>query len=310
MRQPEPDPPREEHARCGFAPEIAEPACFQSLATSYDSPSVLGDIVEGRVLDAPELQRTSLHRRRAGPSNDGVQAGLLICRSGFGVERSTGESTEWKTPTAVVRLDSARAYGSVRHGAIAPRMGRIQISASIVVAVLRDIRSSTLIFGQKGWHTAALSPTIGMEDVFSEVRGERLRRECGVLLGRRRLLYIWADDMWILATSAEALIDKMQTLEEATARMAGPELRWLNNQWTGIQRQEPYVEELRPFPQCANLLEMQETPAGSCIKVLRAYVQPDGGHHLEFREVGRVARVALHASKAQRNAPGRCLRNL
>lgn len=82
--------------------------------------------------------------------------------------------------------------------------------------------------------------------------------------------------------------------EEAAGRMAGVELRLPTCQWKRVQRQGQDIPEFRPTPQCANLREMQETPAGSCMRVLGADVQQDGGHHLEFKEVGKASSAALH----------------
>lgn len=43
------------------------------------------------------------------------------------------------------------------------------------------------------------------------------------------------------------------------------------------------------------------------MKVVGAYVQPDGGHRLDFKEVGRVAWAAFNAKKDSLNAPGQLL---
>lgn len=40
------------------------------------------------------------------------------------------------------------------------------------------------------------------------------------------------------------------------------------------------------------------------MKVLGAYVQPDGGHHQEFLEVGRTAWASFHAREALWSTPG------
>lgn len=93
-------------------------------------------------------------------------------------------------------------------------------------------------------------------------------------------------------------------------KLAGLELRLMKCQWTRIQRHGQHKPELKPTPQCATLHEVQETPPGSCMKVMGAYVQPAGVHHAEFEEVGRVAWAALHAKKALWNAPGQLLSKL
>lgn len=84
-----------------------------------------------------------------------------------------------------------------------------------------------------------------MEDSFPEVREERPRRGCGLVIGRERLLFAcWADDTWIFAKSADES-HMIQALEEAAARMAGLQLRLLACHWTRIPRQGQDFEELR-----------------------------------------------------------------
>lgn len=57
----------------------------------------------------------------------------------------------------------------------------------------------------------------------------------------------------------------------------------------------------------SSLLKMQSIPVGACTKVVGAYIQPDGGHDLEYREVGGGAWAAFHSKRAPmgRRAPAR-----
>lgn len=146
-----------------------------------------------------------------------------------------------------------------------------------------------------------------MEDVFLEVQEDWRRRECGLLVGRGRLMYIGlADDTCLFAKLATVLM-KAQALEDAARRMVGLELRLPRCHWKRIQRQGQDLAELRPMPQCTTLREMQQTPPGFSIKVVGAHVQPGGGHHAEFKEVGRVACAAFHVKKASWNTLGQML---
>lgn len=74
----------------------------------------------------------------------------------------------------------------------------------------------------------------------------------------------------------------VQMLEDAAKSMAGMELRLPRCQWRRIQRQGQGMAELRPTPQCTKLQEMQETPVGTCMKVVGAYVGSD------LAEFGRI----------------------
>lgn len=72
-----------------------------------------------------------------------------------------------------------------------------------------------------------------------------------------------------------------------------------------IHRQGQDLPVLRPtFAHRGNLMEMQETQPGACMKVVGEYVQSDGGRHQEFLAVGRTAWAAFHACTALWSTPG------
>lgn len=246
--------------------KMAEPAWFLSLAAHHDSASTCEDI--SRVVF--EMFQSRDGRHHPGGVPDTATIGL---RRGF----------DCADVVSVLR-------GVVENGltceakAIARSMSRRQ--AQFVAAFISEIRSSALIVGHIGWHTAPLSPTVGlrlgcsvspmfgwdMEDMFSDVREESSRRECGVFVVRERLLNAcWADDAWIFVNPAEEFICMLRRLEQAAASQGDEapmqatnthlELRLPKCQWTRIQKQGQDFEELGPMPQCANLLEIQEMRA-------------------------------------------------
>lgn len=242
----------------------------QSSPTDHNSPGKHKYVVESSLRDAPDLRRPTLQ-----------------CAEVVTILRGVAEkSTEWNELVCVVQLDFARACDAVRHAAIARSMHRRGVPAPVGALYLREIRASTLVFGHIGWHTAPVSPTIGlrqgcgvspmvfrwiMEDIFVEVQEDWRRRECELLAGRGRLMYIcWADDTWLFAKSAGELSYVVQTLEDTAQRMAGLESRLPKCQWTRIHRPGQDMVELRPTPRTAHFEDMQETPAGACMKLVGA----------------------------------------
>lgn len=105
----------------------------------------------------------------------------------------------------------------------------------------------------------------------------------------------WADDTWLIAKSAA---ESNWMISEA----------WRST-WASIQQNGRDMQDAAS-PECSNLGRMTELPAGQCLRVLGAYVQTDGAHDQEYKEVVRVAWAAYHARQTLWRTPGRIVQKL
>lgn len=70
--------------------------------------------------------------------------------------------TEWVTPLCVSQMDIARAYESIKHGAVIRAMERRDVPRPVIAAYLRELRSARNFSRHSGWAAEGIAPSIGL----------------------------------------------------------------------------------------------------------------------------------------------------